>query len=128
MALVHHVTNAVSGKIICAAIEVHRHLGAGLLESVYHACLCRELHLRGVEYQSRVSLPIEYKGVRIAKGYVIDLLVEEAVVVELKSVDKLLPLHAAQLMTYLRIQSLTCGLLINFNVPLLHQGIRRILL
>jgi GxxExxY protein len=90
--------------------------------------LCRELFLRGVPQRSRIPLPIDYKGVRIAKGYVIDLLVEEAVVVELKSVDKLLPIHAAQLMTYLRIQSLTCGLLINFNVPLLHQGIRRILL
>lgn len=81
MGLAAHATNPVSERIIGAAIEVHRHLGPGLLESIYHACLCRELSLRGVAHHTRIPLPIEYKGVRIAKEYVIDLLVEEAVVV-----------------------------------------------
>lgn len=127
MGLDEHAGHPVSERIIGAAIEVHRHLGPGLLESIYHACVCRELDLRGVAHRTRIPLPIEYKGIRAAKGYVIDLLVEETVVVELKSVDKLLPIHTARLLTYLRLQSLPAGLLINFDVPLLHQGVRRIL-
>jgi GxxExxY protein len=94
--------------VIGAAIEVHRHLGPGLLESSYHACLCRELDLRDISYHSQVALPIEYKGMQIAKGYVIDLLIEDSLIVELKSVDKLLPVHASQLMTY---NALTEGIL-----------------
>jgi GxxExxY protein len=125
--LVEHPTNRISEKAIGAAIEVHRHLGPGLLESSYHACLCRELELQGITYRSQVSIPLEYKGIQIAKSYVVDLLIEDCLVVELKSVDKLLPIHSAQLMTYLRLLRISSGLLMNFNVDALHHGIRRIL-
>jgi GxxExxY protein len=103
-------------------------LGPGLLESSYHACLCRELELRAVAYSSQVELPLEYKGLRLAKGYLIDLLIEDSVILEIKSVDKLLPIHSSQLMTYLRLRRVASGLLLNFNVALLPHGIRRILL
>jgi GxxExxY protein len=126
--LIQHPTNAISDRTIGAAIEVHRHLGPGLLESSYHACLCHELELRGISYHSQVVLPLEYKGVQIAKGYVIDLLIEDSLIVEIKSVDKLLPIHFSQLMTYMRLQKVSCGLLLNFNVGILPKGIRRILL
>jgi GxxExxY protein len=125
MSLVQHRSNAVSEKVIGAAIEVHRNLGPGLLESSYHACLCRELDLRGVAYQSQVPLPLEYKGIEIAKGYVIDLLVEDSLIIEVKSVEKLLPIHSAQLMTYMRLRGISAGLLMNFNVELLPQGLKR---
>jgi GxxExxY protein len=125
--LIEHSTNSISAKTIGAAIEVHRHLGPGLLESTYHACLCRELELRGIAYRSQVAVPLEYKGISIAKAYVIDLLVGDSLIVETKSVDKLLPIHCAQLMTYMRLQNVSSGLLMNFNVDLLPHGIRRIL-
>lgn len=128
MPLVAHSTNLISEKIIGAAIEVHRHLGPGLLESSYHLCLCRELDLRGIPYRSRISLPLVYKGMILPRGYVADLLVADSLVVEIKSVEKLLQLHASQLLTYMRLQNASAGLLINFNVPLLAQGIRRLLL
>ena len=89
MGLIQHSTNPISEGTIGAAIEVHRHLGPGLLESTYHTCLCRELELRKVAYHSQIALPIEYKGVQIARGYLIDLLVEDSLIVEIKSVDKL---------------------------------------
>ena len=127
MGLIDHPTNAISERAIGAAIEVHRHLGPGLLESSYHACLCRELELREITHHSQVRLPLEYKGIQIAKGYVIDLLIEGLLVVEIKSVEKLLPIHSAQLMTYMRLQGVPSGLLINFNVNILPHGIRRIL-
>jgi GxxExxY protein len=91
MGLVEHSTSPISEKTIGAAIEVHRHLGPGLLESSYHACLCRELELRGVLHESEVVLPLEYKGLKVAKGYVVDLLIEDSLIVEIKSVDRLLP-------------------------------------
>jgi GxxExxY protein len=125
--LIEHATNQLSDVTIGAAIEVHRHLGPGLLESSYHACLCRELELREIPYHSQVVLHLEYKGIHLAKGYVIDLLVEDSLVVEIKSVDKLLPIHSSQLMTYMRLQRVSSGLLINFNVHTLFHGIRRIL-
>jgi GxxExxY protein len=125
--LIHHPTNALSERVIGAAIEVHRQLGPGLLESSYHTCLCRELGLRGVFHRSEVCLPLEYKGVRIAKGYVIDLLVADALIVEIKSVDHLLPIHASQLMTYMQLTKVSAGLLINFNVQTLFHGLKRIL-
>ena len=128
MGLIKHVTNRLSDVTIGAAIEVHRHLGPGLLESSYHTCLCRELDLRDISYQSQAPVPINYKGVRIEKGYVIDFLIEESLIVEIKSVEKLLPIHSAQLMTYMRLQGISSGLLMNFNVHLLPQGIKRILL
>ena len=127
MSLVVHATNPVSEKVIGAAIEVHRHLGPGLLESSYHACLHHELGLRGIPHRSQLMLPLEYKGIRIAKGYVIDFLVQDSLVVEIKSVDKLLPIHAAQLMTYMRLRGVFSGLLINFDVATLTHGIRRLL-
>jgi GxxExxY protein len=107
--------------------KLHRHLGPGLLESSYHTCLCRELELREISYDSQVALPLEYKGLQIAKGYVIDLLIESSLIVEIKSVDKLVPIHSAQLMTYMRLQRVSAGLLMNFNVDLLPHDIRRIL-
>jgi GxxExxY protein len=125
--LIEHPTNAISEKVIGAAIEVHRHLGPGLLESSYQACLCHELGLREIAYHSQVILPLEYKGIQIEKGYVIDLLIEESLIVEIKSVDELLPIHSAQIMTYMRLQRVSSGLLMNFNVGALPNGIRRIL-
>jgi GxxExxY protein len=127
MALIEHPTNSVSESTIGAAIEVHRHLGPGLLESSYQACLCRELDLRGIAYRSRVELPLQYKGVWIAKSYFIDLLVGGSLVVEIKAVDRLLPIHTAQLMTYLSLMKMPAGLLLNFNVATLLRGVRRIL-
>ncbi len=107
---------------------MHKHLGPGLLESAYEDCLCHELSQRGVPYSRQVQLPVVYKGVRLDGGYVIDLVAEEKVVVELKAVEQTLPIHEAQLLTYLRLSGKRVGLLINFNVPLLKRGIvRRIL-
>jgi GxxExxY protein len=127
MSLIEHATNAVSDKVIGAAIEVHRHLGPGLLESSYHACLCRELELRGVAFDTEVPLLLGYKGIHLEKSYIIDLVVEDSVIVELKTVDKLLPIHSSQLITYMRLRRATSGLLLNFNVTLLPHGIKRIL-
>ena len=111
--------------IIGAAIEVHRHLGPGLLESVYEACLCHELELRGIPFRKELPMPVSYKGLELEAGYRIDILVQEVVVVELKAVDELIPVHEAQLLTYLRISGKKVGLLINFNVPVLKDGIIR---
>jgi GxxExxY protein len=127
VALIEHHTNPISERVIGAAIEVHRLLGPGLLESSYHACLCRELEIRNTSYRSQVVLPLEYKGIQVAKGYVIDLLIEESLVVEIKSVERLLPIHSSQLMTYMRLQGVSSGLLVNFNVQALPHGLRRIL-
>lgn len=118
----------ITERIIGAAIEVHRVLGPGLLESAYEECLCAELRERGVDYQRQIPLPVEYKGTRLDCGYRLDLLVEEVVVVEIKAVSSTEPIHEAQLMTYLRLGRWRVGLLINFNVPLLRDGIvRRVL-
>ena len=115
-------------KIISGAIAVHRELGPGLLESAYHACICREFSLQSLPYKSQVDLPVTYKGSALDCGYRIDLVVADRVVVELKSMEKILPIHLAQLLTYLRLSHLHVGLLINFNVPVLRQGIvRRVL-
>lgn len=127
MGLVEHSTNPISEKVIGAAIEVHRHLGPGLLESSYHACLCHELKLRNIVYCSHVPLSLEYKGLQLAKGYVIDLLIEDSLIVEIKSVDELVPIHTGQLMTHMRLQDVPAGLLINLNVNTLARGIRRML-
>jgi GxxExxY protein len=115
-------------SIIGAAIEVHKVLGPGLLESAYETCLCYELKLRSLMYQRQVALPVEYKGVSLECGYRIDLVVSELVLLELKAVEHLLPIHEAQLLTYLKLSKLRIGLLINFNVPVLKEGIvRRVL-
>ncbi|MBN2549893.1 MAG: GxxExxY protein [Anaerolineales bacterium] len=118
----------LTGKIIGAAIEVHRHLGPGLLESAYQICLGRELELRGIQFEREKSLPIEYKGERLDCGYRLDFIVEQKLIVELKSVDKLLPIHDAQVLTYLKLTGCKVGLLINFNVPVLKDGIHRLVL
>jgi GxxExxY protein len=128
VSLVEHPTNAVSDRIIGAAIEVHRHLGPGLLESSYQTCLCRELDLRKICYQRQVVLPLEYKGVHLPKGYLIDVLVEDAVIVEIKSVETLLPIHISQLKTYMRLRKVSAGLLMNFNVQILPYGLKILLL
>jgi GxxExxY protein len=118
----------LTGQIIGAALAVHQVLGPGLLESAYQASLCRELSLRGVPFRSQIDLPVEYKGVRLDCGYRIDLIVEDRVLVELKSVERILAVHEAQLITYLRLSGVRVGLLINFNVPSLRRGIvRRVL-
>jgi len=117
-----------TSPIIGAAIEVHRLLGPGLLESAYEECLCHELRLRELNFQRQVDLPVEYKGLKLNCGYKIDILVQDEVILELKAVEKLLPIHQAQLLTYLKLAHKRVGLLINFNVALLTQGIiRRVL-
>jgi GxxExxY protein len=117
-----------TSPIIGAAIEVHRQLGPGLLESAYEQCLCHELHLRGLPFECQVDLPVSYKGLKLDCGYKIDLVVASEVIVELKSIERILPVHEAQLLTYLKISGKRVGLLINFNSSLLTQGIiRRVL-
>ncbi len=115
----------LTGEIIGAAVEVHRELGPGLLESAYQACMCRELALRQVPFRSQVELPVDYKGCKLDCGYRIDLLVNDRVLVELKSVERLSTIHESQLLTYLRLSRTRVGLLINFNVPILRKGILR---
>ena len=117
--------NELTKEIIGAAIEVHRALGPGLLESAYEECLCRELSLRGVPFERQVPLPVEFKGLRLDCGYRLDLLVGKTVVVEIKAVESLLPIHDAQLLAYLKLGGWKIGLLINFNVSVLKNGIRR---
>ena len=117
--------NEISGQIVDAAIKVHSTLGPGLLESAYHACLVHELHKRGLHVESQVSLPVNYDGVKLDVGYRIDLLVENCVIVEIKAVEKILPIHEAQLLCYLRLSGCRLGLLINFNVIQLKDGIKR---
>jgi len=109
--------NSITDAIIGGAIEVHEALGPGLLESAYRHCLCRELAMRGLAWKQEVDLPVTTKGVKLDCGYRIDVVVEEAVVVELKTVERLLPVHEAQLLTYLRLSGLHVGLLLNFNTP-----------
>ena len=111
--------------IIAAGIEVHRHPGPGLFESIYEECLCKELELRGLHFRRQIDLPVLYKGLSLQCGYRVDLLVNEEVVVELKAVEALLPVHSAQLLTYMKLLSKPVGLLLNFNVPMLRNGIVR---
>jgi GxxExxY protein len=117
----------LSHAVIGAAIEVHRTLGPGLLESVYEMALCRELWLRGIEVERQVLVPVHYKGGVLPCDVRIDLLVRRSIIVEVKSVDKITPIHRAQLLTYLRLQELWLGLLLNFNVEILRDGVRRVL-
>jgi len=114
-----------TSPIIAAAIEVHRHLGPGLLESAYEECLCHELHLMKLDFRRQVPLPVIYKGLPLDCGYQIDLIVRDEVIVELKALERILPIHQAQLLTYLKLADKQVGLLINFNVPILTQGITR---
>ena len=115
-------------KIIGAAIEVHRALGPGLMESVYEECLCHELHLRGLSFQRQLSIPVLYKGVKLDCGYLLDVLVEDTVILELKCAERIIPVHEAQLLTYMKLLKKPVGFVINFNVPVLKQGlVRRVL-
>jgi GxxExxY protein len=117
--------NVLTREIIGAAIEVHRHLGPGLLESAYQECLAREFVLREIPFKSERPLPLEYKGLRLNCGYRMDFLVDNAVVVETKSIEAIAPVHEAQLLTYMRLGNWKVGLLINFNVLVLKRGICR---
>ena len=118
--------NHLTERIIAAAIEIHRHLGPGLLESAYQECLCFELSQAGIRFQREVPLPVVYKGLKLDCCYRLDLLVEDAVIVEVKSNEGLLPVHSAQLLTYLKASDKEIGLLINFNVPVLKDGLKRL--
>jgi len=117
--------NQLSGRIIGAAIEVHTQLGPGLLEATYETCLAHELELSGLHVQRQKALPLVYKDLKLEHGYRIDLIVENLIIVEVKAVDRLAPVHEAQVLTYLKLSGLHLGLLINFHVQLLKQGIRR---
>ena len=117
--------NQLSGRIIGAAIEVHKQLGPGLLEATYETCLTHELQLSGQFVERQKALPLVYKDLKLDHGYRIDLIVERKIVVEIKSVERLAPVHEAQVLTYLKLSGLRLGLLINFNVPFLREGIRR---
>ena len=119
--------NRISGAIIDSAMKVHTALGAGLLESVYEACLAHELRKRGLRVETQVALPVFYEGVKIDAGYRIDLLVESSVIVELKAVEQIAPIHQAQLLTYLKLSGKKLGLLINFNTVHLKNGIKRLI-
>jgi GxxExxY protein len=115
-------------QVIGGAIEVHRHLGPGLLEGIYEDCLCHELALLGIAHQRQVLLPIVYKGVQLDAAYRLDLVVEDRLVVEIKAIDRILSVHEAQLLTYLRISGHRQGLILNFNHAVLKEGIRRMTL
>jgi len=115
----------LTGKILGAAIEVHKVLGPGLLESVYESCLCYELRLRGISFERQVELPIVYKGVALPCSFRIDIIVENAVLIELKAIERLLAIHEAQLLTYLRLSGKRVGFVMNFNVAVLRHGIAR---
>jgi GxxExxY protein len=116
-------------RVIGAAIEVHRGLGPGLLESAYEECLCHELHLRGIGFERQVPLPVQYKDVKLDCGYRLDLVVEKSVILEIKCLEHVLPVHEAQLLTYMKMTGKRVGLIVNFNVPVLVRGgiVRKVL-
>ena len=118
----------LSNKVIGCAIEVHRNLGPGLLESTYEQCLAHELKIREIPFKLQHPLPVKYKGIKLDCGYRIDLLVDNSLIVELKSVDNLLPIHQAQLLTYMKLSGIKVGLLMNFNVEYIKKGIKRMVL
>jgi GxxExxY protein len=120
--------NEITGAVIGAAIKVHRQLGPGLLESAYHQCLLVELERTGLRWQTEVAVPVTYEGVNVDCSYRVDILVEDTVIVEIKSVDKLHAIHKAQMLTYMRLLQRPIGLLINFNVQQLVQGVQRLIL
>ena len=120
--------NKITEQIIGAAIEVHRHLGPGLLESTYEACLKYEMEQRGLQVEVQKALPVVYKEIELEQGYRIDLLVENKVVVELKAVEEITDVHEAQILTYLKLSENSVGLILNFNVKLLKNGIRRFIM
>jgi GxxExxY protein len=117
--------NQLSGVILDASIAVHREMGPGLLESVYHHCLVKELTIRGINCNLSVPIPLTYKGYTLHKEFVMDILVEEEIIIELKAVEWILPVHEAQIISYLKLANKRLGLLINFNVPVLKEGFKR---
>ena len=119
--------NELTGQVIAACIEVHRHLGPGLLESAYECCVAHELGLRGLRTDRQIQVPLHYNGLALDWGYRLDLVVESRLVLEIKSVERLLPVHQAQVITYLKLMRLPVGLLVNFHVPVLKDGLRRLL-
>lgn len=120
--------DALSNKVIGFAIEVHKELGPGLLESTYEQCLAHELHLNGMDFKLQYQLPVEYKGVSLDCGYRVDILIENKLILELKSVEQVKGIHKAQLLTYMRLGNIPTGLLINFNVVKLRDGLKRFVL
>ncbi len=125
-AMVDEEVNRISGQVVDAALKIHSTLGPGLLESAYETCLEYEMSQRGFGVRRQVALPVIYEGIKLEAGYRIDLLIEGKVIVELKSVEKLMPVHEAQLLSYLRLSGCEIGLLLNFNVDRLKSGIRRL--
>lgn len=119
------ILNALSKEILIASIDVHKEMGPGLLESVYQQCLAKEFSLRSIKLSTMVPIPLQYKGYTLNKDYVIDILVEDEIILELKSVEAILPVHEAQIISYLKLADKRLGFLINFNVPLLKDGFRR---
>ena len=126
--LTQRENDLLTEKVIGFAIEVHRQLGPGLLESAYEECLCYELRQSGLSFRRRVPLPVVYKAIHLDCGYRIDVVVEEQVILELKTVERLMPIHEAQILTYLKLSGLHTGLLLNFNSAVLKDGMRRIML
>ena len=118
--------NQLTGKVIGAAIEVHKTLGPGLLESAYEECLCHELSLLGIPFERQKEIPLNYKGIWLDCGYRLDILVDNKLILELKACESMQPIYEAQLLTYLKLTSIKIGLLINFNVPILKDGIKRL--
>ena len=118
----------LSNKVIGCAIEVHRHLGPGLLESTYEQCLAHELTCHHISFEQQLSLPVQYKTINLDCAYRLDLVIEHSLIVELKSVEQLLNIHEAQILTYMKLAQIHCGLLLNFNVPMLKNGIKRFVL
>ncbi len=116
----------MSSEIIGAAIEVHKSLGPGLLESAYEQCLCHELNLRDISFESQKPLPVVYKEKRLDCAYRLDVVVEDTIIIELKSCEKIEPIHKAQILTYLKLSGLNLGLILNFNVPVMRDGIVRV--
>ncbi|MFC1725176.1 GxxExxY protein [candidate division KSB1 bacterium] len=124
--IIRKKANIITEKVIGASIEVHKSLGPGLLESIYEECLCFELDQLKLSYDRQVNIPVVYKNLKLDGGYRVDLIVENLVIIELKTVEKILPVHEAQLLTYLKITKIPIGLLLNFNVPVLKEGLKRI--
>ena len=116
----------VASRVIASLIEVHRTLGPGLLESAYEACVCRELSLRGIPFERQRRIPIAYKGLQLRSGFRVDLIVDETLIVEIKAVERMLPIHVAQALTYLKLTGLDAAILVNFNVRALKDGLRRL--
>ncbi len=118
----------IAAEIVDAAVQIHQSLGPGLLETVYQSCLCYELSSRKIPFKTEVDVPIIYKNVRLDSGFRLDILVDDSIVLELKSVEKIIPIHEAQLLTYLKLTNTRLGFILNFNVPIMKQGTKRMIL